>query len=109
MLHCSSIRGPSEIAALAPQYSIVLCHAIAQLSIPDSEMGKIPQDSHEAEEWAFQAILGLLLAGLLSEARVRETGIWISIAYRLILEHCQPSIEERSREWEEAVQWTADC
>ncbi|KAL5338975.1 hypothetical protein BJX70DRAFT_180869 [Aspergillus crustosus] len=71
---------------------------MAQLCIPGSEMGKTPEDT---EEWAFQTVLGIVLAGLLTEATVRETGIWISIAYRLILEHCpaQSHIDETSHEW----------
>ncbi|KAL4877137.1 hypothetical protein BJY04DRAFT_230940 [Aspergillus karnatakaensis] len=98
ILYCSSVRGPPDVADLASHYSTVLCNAIAQLCIPGSEIGKTPDD---AEEWAFQTVLGIVLAGLLTEATVRETGLWISIAYRLILEHCpaQPNIDEGSREW----------
>ncbi|PYH97060.1 hypothetical protein BO71DRAFT_396502 [Aspergillus ellipticus CBS 707.79] len=96
ILFCSSIRGPRDVTELAPHYLEVVCHAIAQLSIPGSEIGKVPGDS---EEWAFQTVLGLVLAGLLTEAILRETGIWISIAYRLILENCPTHIDETSREW----------
>ncbi|PWY90978.1 hypothetical protein BO70DRAFT_368173 [Aspergillus heteromorphus CBS 117.55] len=96
ILFCSSVRGPQEVAELAPHYLQVLFHAIAQLSIPGSEVGKVPGDP---EEWAFQTVLGLILAGLLTEAIHRETGIWISIAYRLILENCPAQIDETSREW----------
>ncbi|KAK7987394.1 hypothetical protein PG989_007709 [Apiospora arundinis] len=99
ILYCSSARGTPEVAELAPSYFAVLCHAIAQLSIPGSEIGRPPDRADEAEEWAFQTVLGIILAGLMTEAYVRETGIWISIAYRLILEHCPPHVDERSREW----------
>lgn len=99
MLYCSSIRGPREITELAPQYFVVLCHAMAQLSIPDTPINQVPQQSLPAEEWAFQTILAIVLAGLLCEATTRETGVWISIAYRLILDHCPPWVDERSREW----------
>ncbi|KAK8115273.1 hypothetical protein PG999_007342 [Apiospora kogelbergensis] len=99
ILYCSSARGTPEVAELAPHYFTVLCNAIAQLSIPNSEIGRPPDHSDEAEEWAFQTVLGIILAGLMTEAYVRETGIWISIAYRLILEHSPPHVDERSREW----------
>ncbi|KAI1080002.1 hypothetical protein F5B20DRAFT_147852 [Whalleya microplaca] len=99
ILYCSSARGPPDMAEIAPQYFSVLCNAIAQLSIPNSEIGRPPENPQLAEEWAFQTVLGIILAGLLTEANIRETGIWISIAYRLILEHCPPHIDERSREW----------
>ena len=87
MLYCSSVRG-REYADLAPAYFTVLCAAIAQLSVPGSEIC-----NRRTEESAFQAVLALVLAGLLSEAHVRETGVWISIAYRLVLEHCPPHDE----------------
>ncbi|KAK6212129.1 hypothetical protein QIS74_10083 [Colletotrichum tabaci] len=99
MLYCSSIRGPPEVAVLAPDYFAVLCGAISQLCMPQSEVGRAPEDQASAEEWAFQTVLGIILAGLLREAVVRETGVWISLAYRLILEHCPSNTDERSREW----------
>lgn len=99
MLYCSSIRGSDETADLAPQYFAVLGHAFSQLSIPNSELGRVPQETRQAEKWAFQSILAIVLAGLLCEGRTPETGIWISIAYRLILEHCPPGIEEQSKDW----------
>ncbi|KAJ6436912.1 fungal transcriptional regulatory protein [Purpureocillium lavendulum] len=103
MLYCSSVRGAPEDAAFASQYLNVLCSAIAQLSIPGSEIGSAPSDEDDpaaVEDWAFQTVLGIVLAGLLNEANVRETGIWISIAYRLILEHCPPHMDERCRDWQ---------
>ncbi|KAL2882187.1 hypothetical protein SGCOL_002454 [Colletotrichum sp. CLE4] len=100
MLYCSSIRGLPEVAVLAPDYFNVLCSAISQLCIPQSEVGQAPDDPASAEEWAFQTVLGIILAGLLREAVVKETGVWISLAYRLILEHCPSNTDERSREWQ---------
>ncbi|KDN63397.1 hypothetical protein CSUB01_06811 [Colletotrichum sublineola] len=99
MLYCSSIRGSPDVAVLAPDYFAVLCSAISQLCIPHSEVGQTPDDKASAEEWAFQSVLGIILAGLLREAVVKETGVWISLAYRLILEHCPSHTDERSREW----------
>jgi hypothetical protein len=81
---------------IAPRYFTVLCNAIGQLCVPGSEIGQTPDD---AEEWAFQTVLGIVLAGLLTEAHVRESGIWISVAYRLILQHCPAYVDESSREW----------
>ena len=96
ILYCSSSRGPPEMSEIAAHYCTVLCNAIAQLCIPDTEIGRLPEN---AEEWAFQTVLGIVIAGLLAEGNVRETGIWISIAYRLILEHCPAHIDESLREW----------
>ena len=100
MLYCSSTRGSSDVAALASEYFIVLCNAISQLCIPGSLIGQQPDHPARAEEWAFQTVLGIILAGLLREGLSKETGIWISIAYRLLLEHCPPNIGERSLEWQ---------
>lgn len=99
ILYCSSARGAPEQADLAPQYFNILCNAIAQLSIPNSEIARPPEDPNAAEEWAFQTVLGLVLAGLLSEANIRETGIWIAIAYRIMVEYCPPHIDEKYRDW----------
>ncbi|OAA53350.1 Zn(2)-C6 fungal-type DNA-binding domain protein [Cordyceps fumosorosea ARSEF 2679] len=100
MLYCSSIRGSSAThAALAPGYFRVLSCAISQLSIPGSELA-VPFDSAaRSEPVAFHSVLGLVLASLLSEARVRETGLWISVAYNLMLEHCPPQVDEGSFDW----------
>jgi len=100
MLYCSSTRGSPEVAVLASGYFAVLCNAIGQLCIPGSLIGNQPEHPARAEEWAFQTILGIILAGLLREGVSRETGVWISIAYRLLLEHCPPDIGERSLEWQ---------
>lgn len=77
-----------------------MCSAIAELSIPGGDMSPNDYDSAaDNEEWAFQTVLGIILTGLLSEAQVRETGLWISLAYRLVLENCPSQIDERSRGW----------
>lgn len=99
ILYCSSLRGDAEVAVLSPQYFTVLANAIAQLSIPGSVLGEPPEERDAREEWAFQTVLGIVIAGLLTEAATRETGIWISIAYRLVLEHCPSHMDERCREW----------
>lgn len=99
ILYCSSTRGPSETAELSPSYFGVLTNAIAQLLLPDRAFGKPTNPGCTVEEWAFQTVLGIVLAGLLNEASIRETGLWISVAYRLILDHCPTHIDETSREW----------
>lgn len=96
ILYCSSRRGPPDAAEMAPYYFTVLCIAISQLCIPGSEIGT---PTENAEEWAFQNVLGIVVAGLMMEANVRETGIWISVAYRLILEYCPSHLEDARRDW----------
>ncbi|KAH7007230.1 hypothetical protein EDB80DRAFT_456041 [Ilyonectria destructans] len=100
MLYCSSIRGSQDVIMLAPEYFTVLCNSIAQLCMPASAIGQDAKNPARAEEWAFQTILGIILSGLLREGISKETGIWISVAYRLILEHCPPIMDERSLEWQ---------
>ncbi|KAK7430425.1 hypothetical protein QQZ08_002944 [Neonectria magnoliae] len=100
MLYCSSTRGSNDVAVIASDYFAVLCNAIAQLCMPSSAIGQDSRNPARVEEWAFQTILGIILAGLLREGISKETGIWISIAYRLILEHCPPIMDERSLEWQ---------
>ncbi|KAM5343909.1 hypothetical protein ACJ41O_012446 [Fusarium nematophilum] len=67
MLYCSSIRGAPADAELAPDYFSVLCIAISQLCVPSSIIGREPTEPKQSEEWAFQTILGIILAGLLRE------------------------------------------
>jgi hypothetical protein len=99
ILYCSSTRGPQETAELSPYYFQVLTNAIAQLLLPESAFGRPLNFGCAIEEWAFQTVLGIILAGLLNEASIRETGLWIAVAYRLILEYCPPHVDETSREW----------
>ncbi len=98
MLYTSSVRGSEEVAQLAPDYFRVVCWAIAHVSIPDTPgLGAGPQEN--PENWAFQTVLGIVLVGLITEASTRVTGIWISVGYRLILEHSPSRIDETSQEW----------
>ncbi|KAM3553420.1 hypothetical protein MY1884_006682 [Beauveria asiatica] len=99
MLYCSSIRGSAEHTALAPGYFRVLSCAISQLSIPGSELAIPFGNPATSEAIAFHSVLGLVLASLLNEAKVRETGLWISTAYNLILEHCPSQIDEDVFDW----------
>jgi hypothetical protein len=99
ILYCSSTRGPQETAELSPYYFQVLTNAISQLLLPESAFGRPLNIGCAIEEWAFQTVLGIILAGLLNEASIRETGLWIAVAYRLILEYCPPHVDETSREW----------
>ncbi|KAI5460653.1 hypothetical protein BGZ63DRAFT_249570 [Mariannaea sp. PMI_226] len=99
MLYYSSTRSTFGNVELAPDYLSVLCMAISQLCVPPSVIGSRPIEPEKAEEWAFETILGIILAGLLREGMSIETGIWISVAYGLILEHCPPTTTESSLEW----------
>ena len=99
ILYCSSTRGPPKTAELSPYYFQILTNSISQLLVPDSAFGRPSNIGSAVEEWAFQSVLGIVLAGLLNEASIPETGLWISVAYRLVLEHCPPHIDEDSREW----------
>lgn len=100
MLYCSSLRAASDDSTLAPDYFSVLCNAIAQLCIPSSNIGLQPSGRVESDEWAFQTVLGIIMAALLREGMSKETGVWISIAYRIILENCPPSVGGGSLEWQ---------
>ncbi|KAL6924017.1 hypothetical protein ACHAPO_006555 [Fusarium lateritium] len=99
ILYCSSTRGPPDMVEIAPHFFTVLCTAIAQLSIPSSEIGRPIETSVSREEWAFQTVLGIVLAGLLTEGNIRETGNWISVGYRLMLDYCPAHVDDTSREW----------
>jgi hypothetical protein len=105
-LYVSALHHVStELAALAPEYFQATCNAIADLSVPVS-LTLFQTNSIDAstllptvEQRAFQNVLGLILAGLVSEAFIDLTGIWISIGYRLILDHCPVYIDQSANKW----------
>jgi hypothetical protein len=84
-------------AMLAPVYYTALCQEISSLALPASYMDTT--NSVHDEEWAFQTVLGIVLAALLSEANSHITGVWISIAYRLLLEHCTLQLGQAPHKW----------
>lgn len=102
MLYVSAVRHNSpDLAILSSDYFVVMCDAIANLSIPlGPEADSQKRSSTEIEEAAFQNVLGIILAGLTCEASIKTVGIWISIGYRLVLESCPKEVNERSREWQ---------
>ncbi|KAH7336457.1 hypothetical protein BKA65DRAFT_34448 [Rhexocercosporidium sp. MPI-PUGE-AT-0058] len=107
ILYVSALHSPSpEFAALAPGFFIATCCAISELAVPIQAAPRV--DRHDTnsenlklnvEQEAFQNVLGLILAGLISEAFIETTGLWISMGYRLTLDHCPVHIDERSHEW----------
>lgn len=107
ILYVSALHHTSpDFASLAPDYFIITCNAIAELALPMQATSRGSQKSFSTgmtklseEQKAFQNVLGLILAGLISEAFIETTGIWISMGYRLTLDHCPVQIDNRSSEW----------
>jgi hypothetical protein len=107
ILYVSALHHTSmELVVLAPSYFQATCSAIAELSVPaalqrTSSLGSNDTTTSPAqvEQNAFQNVLGLILAGLISEALIDLTGIWISIGYRLILDHCPVYIDQSANKW----------
>ena len=107
ILYVSALHHSSpEFAALAPGYFVATCGAISELAVPvqvTSRGTQSPSIKRNAavndEQKAFENVLGLILAGLISEAFIETTGLWISMGYRLTLDHCPVQIDERSNEW----------
>lgn len=103
MLYVSSLRhSEAELAAFSADYFVVMCGAIAELTVPTPYIDNAVRawSPSTVEENAFQDVLGLILAGLTCEASTKTTGIWISIGYRLVLESCSKEVDNRSREWQ---------
>ncbi|KAH8756543.1 hypothetical protein BGZ57DRAFT_909225 [Hyaloscypha finlandica] len=108
ILYVSALHHSSpEFAALAPAYFVATCNAISELAVPvqatqRTESGTIITENAKLseEQKAFQNVLGLILAGLISEAFIETTGLWISMGYRLTLDYCPVHIDERSHEWQ---------
>ncbi|KAH7093647.1 hypothetical protein FB567DRAFT_177989 [Paraphoma chrysanthemicola] len=106
ILYVSSLRHTSDqYAAFAPEYFRATCSAIAELSIPAALKSSGPMAIDEtlptlsSEQAAYHNVLGLIIAGLISEAFIDLTGIWISIGYRLILDHCPVYVDHGANKW----------
>jgi hypothetical protein len=107
ILYVSALHHNSaDLVALAPSYFRATCRAIAELSVPgtlqritDKTNDSLTAQSLTADQAAFQNVLGLILAGLISEALVDLTGVWISVGYRLILDHCPVFIDRSVSKW----------
>jgi hypothetical protein len=107
ILYVSALHHSSpEFAALAPAYFVATCSAISELAVPiqatqrnESATTLTEKAKLSEEQKAFQNVLGLILAGLISEAFIETTGLWISMGYRLTLDFCPVQIDERSHEW----------
>jgi hypothetical protein len=96
ILYVSALHHSSpEYAALAPAYFVATCSAISELAVPVQAYQRYEPSNTNTEEAklseeqkAFQNVLGLILAGLISEAFIETTGLWISMGYRLTLDYC---------------------
>jgi hypothetical protein len=96
ILYVSALhRSSPEFAALAPAYFVTTCSAISELAVPvqvtqqiESSITNPENEKLSEEQKAFQNVLGLILAGLISEAFIETTGLLISIGYRLTLDYC---------------------
>ncbi|KAI7605627.1 hypothetical protein KC343_g13671, partial [Hortaea werneckii] len=101
MLYCSASRGPACVAQYAPTYHSSLCHEMSCLMMPNDNLGASTTPFEISEEWGFQIVLGIVLAALLSEGQTRHTGLWLSAAYRLLLEHCPPRLTNNTHQWQQ--------
>ncbi|CZT47571.1 uncharacterized protein RSE6_08147 [Rhynchosporium secalis] len=107
ILYVSALHSPSpDFAALAPGFFVATCCAISELAVPIQAAPRVDQPDNNCdapkistEQKAFQNVLGLILAGLISEAFIETTGLWIAMGYRLTLDHCPVHIDEESYEW----------
>ncbi|KUJ15456.1 uncharacterized protein LY89DRAFT_113348 [Mollisia scopiformis] len=107
ILYVSALHHQSpDFAGLAPGYFVATCSAISELAVPIQAASRASKDGPNQEKTklseeqrGFQNVLGLILAGLISEAFIETAGLWITMGYRLTLDHCPVHIDERSHEW----------
>ncbi|KAF5863693.1 hypothetical protein ETB97_009626 [Aspergillus alliaceus] len=107
VLYISALHSPvKELASLAGGYFMATCNAIAELVTPTplpSAVGPNAGDNghpcYKEEDKAFQNILGLIMATLVSEAYIETTNKWIAIAYRLLLDHCPADLSGLTQDW----------
>ena len=94
VLFAASIRHPlGEYAQLSPFYHSAAALAIAHLAVPASD-NVVFSDAQDLQD-----ALGIIVLGLLSEAWVDQTGIWISMANALILNGACKCDRAKLHEW----------
>jgi hypothetical protein len=83
-----------EYAQLSPVYRNASARAIAELAIPAEEPRMVYSDVQ-----ALHNALGIIITGLLSEAWLDTTGLWISMAYQLVVTGATGCDGPRAGEW----------
>ncbi|KAJ6175775.1 hypothetical protein N7485_002689 [Penicillium canescens] len=110
VLYISALHHPSsDLASLETGYLAATSSAIAELvtlSFPQVSLQAVLQKDHEQDlspqsetQIAFHNILGLIMASLSSEAYIDATGMWISMAYRIWLDHCPAEMNATTDDW----------
>lgn len=95
VLYAASMQHPlTECAQLAPFYRTAAARAIAELAIPSEHAEAERTDAEDLHN-----ALGIIITGIMSEAWVETTGVWISMAYQMILSGATRSVGARSIEW----------
>ncbi|ORX36111.1 hypothetical protein BD324DRAFT_657055 [Kockovaella imperatae] len=95
VLFAASIQHPlGEYAELSPFYHASAANAIAQLAVPSKDPGFVYSDAQDLQD-----ALGIIVMGLLSEAWVNTTGIWISMAYQIVLSGAAKCDKAKLKEW----------
>ncbi|PWY93607.1 hypothetical protein BO94DRAFT_347320 [Aspergillus sclerotioniger CBS 115572] len=110
VLFISALHGPSrDLSEFTKGYFVAQCCAITELVNPDPLLclrdgledtpGGPGQSLYTDRSMIFHNILGLIMASLSSEAYVPTTGMWIAIAYRLLLDHTPRDVHDTTLNW----------
>ncbi len=95
ILYASATQHPmTHFARHAPFYQNVVARAIAELCIPKQEAAAF---RNQVEE--YHNALGVVIAGLMCNASVATTGLWISMAYQMIVHGSEAGSGVKSSEW----------
>ncbi|WWD16289.1 hypothetical protein CI109_100715 [Kwoniella shandongensis] len=106
ILYVAAAHYPSaDLASFQPIYLRAFCRAVGSLTIPD--LGKPSGDistpfcSHDsgASSDKFDDVLGIILVGLLAIGWVDTVGMWVNVAYRLLLDGMAMERGKRQEEW----------
>lgn len=84
----------AEYARLSPFYRRLAARAIGDLAIPQE--GSSVENTEDED---LHDTLGIIIMGLMCEAWVNTTGVWISMAYQRILARAPNSRGTRPVEW----------
>ncbi|WVQ82792.1 hypothetical protein IAT38_004924 [Cryptococcus sp. DSM 104549] len=84
----------AEFTRLSAAYRTIASRAIANLAVPSVDPNWERSDSKDLHN-----ALGIVIMGLMCEAWVDTTGLWIAMAYQLILSNASQSRGVKAGEW----------
>lgn len=98
ILYVSAAHYPSsDLASFQPVYFRAFARAVGALTRPDLDQPFATSNAASCDR--FDDVLGIILVGLLAIGWVDTVGMWVNVAYRLLLDGMAMERGKRLEEW----------